>query len=87
MKEKIKTNVIAYIASFAHMPVSKMKDEFILKDHPLKLDDVQLGFLTIALRAYVKNINISSNLTASELRKGGLDVKKTYELIIKKAKL
>lgn len=84
MKEKIKANVIAYIASFANMPSNSIIDEHILKNHPLKLDDTKLGFLAIALRAYLRSIKPDETVLVSELRKKDLDVKKTYELIIEK---
>ncbi|GHB24469.1 hypothetical protein [Mongoliitalea lutea] len=87
MNETIKTNVVAYIASFANMKPSNVTDDYILKNHPLKLDDVKLGLLAIALRAYLKSINPDETVLASELRKKDMDVKKTYELIIKKAGL
>ncbi len=85
MKEIIKTNVIAYIASFASISISNVKDEHVLKDNPLKLDDIKLGFLAIALRAYLKSINPNETVLVTELRKKDIDVKKTYELIIKRA--
>lgn len=87
MKETIKTNVIAYISSFVNMNPSNIKDEHILKEHPIKLDDVKLGFLAIALRGYLKSIKPSQTVLASEIRKKDLTVKKAYELIIKKAGL
>ncbi|MCY1551603.1 hypothetical protein D9M68_879450 [compost metagenome] len=85
MKEIIITNVKAYIASFANMQREDILDEQILKNHPLKLDDIKLGFLAIALRAYLKSIKPDETVLVTELRKKDLDVKKTYELIIKKA--
>jgi hypothetical protein len=85
MKETIKSNVIAYIASFAHMKISNVKDKYILKDQPLKLDDTKLGFLAIALRAYLRSIAPDETILASELRKKKFDVEKTCELVIKKA--
>ena len=85
MREIIKTNVIFYICSFANMKPSNVKDEHILKKHPLKLDNTKLGFLAIALRGYLKSINPDKTVLAAEMRKKDLDVKKTYELIIKKA--
>lgn len=87
MKETIKTNVKAYIASFANMQRENVMDDQILKNHPIKLDDTKLGFLAIALRAYLKSIKPDETVLATELRKKDLDVKKTYELIIKKAGL
>lgn len=87
MKETIKTNVISYIASFANMKASNIKDEYILKNHPIKLDDTKLALLAISLRAYLKSINPNETVLATELRKKDLDVKKTYELIIKKTGL
>ncbi|HRY56940.1 MAG TPA: hypothetical protein P5014_02125 [Patescibacteria group bacterium] len=85
MKETIKTNVIAYICSYANMKPKNIKEEYILKNHPIKLDDTQLALLAMALRAYVKSLNPKETVLATELRKKDLDVKKTYELIIKKA--
>lgn len=87
MKEAIRANVIAYIASFANLKIEDVMDEHILKSYPLGLDDTKLGFLTIALRAYLRSINPDQIVLASELRKKDFDVKKTYELIIKKAGL
>ena len=87
MKEAIQANVIAYIASFANMPAEAILDTYILRDHPLKMDDTKLGFLAIALRAYVKSMNPEETVLATDMRKGGLDVKRTYELIIKKSGL
>ncbi len=85
MKETIKANVIAYIASFANMTTDSITDELVLKNYPLKLDDIKLGFLALALRAYLKSLNPDETVLVTELRKKDLDVKKTYELIIKKA--
>lgn len=87
MIEVIKTNVIAYIASFANMKSENIKDEDILQNHPLKLDDTKLGLLAIALRAYLRSISPEETVLATELRKKNLDVKNTQELIIKKAGL
>jgi len=87
MKERIKTNVKAYIASFANMKEENVTDDQVLKNHPLKLDDTKLGFLAIALRAYLKSIKPNETVLVKELRKKDLDVKKTYELIIKKTGL
>lgn len=87
MKETIKTNVKAYIASFANMQRENVMDDHILKNHPIKLDDTKLGFLAIALSAYLKSIKPDETILATELRKKDLDVKKTYELLIKKAGL
>lgn len=85
MKEKIKVNVIAYIASFANILPGSIKDDYVLKGDPLQLDDTKLGFLTIALRAYLKSMNPRETILVTELRRGGMDVKKTYDLLIKKA--
>ncbi|MDW8849987.1 hypothetical protein SD960_07790 [Flavobacterium sp. MMLR14_040] len=87
MKETIKTNVKAYISSFANMQIKNIKDEQILKNHPLKLDDIKLGFLAITLRGYLKSIKPDETILATELREKNFDVKKTYELLIKKAGL
>ena len=87
MKNTIKTNVIVYISSFANMKPTNVKDEYILKNQPLKFDDTKLAFLALALRGYLKSIKPDATVLASELRKKDLDVKKTYELIIKKAGL
>ncbi|MBD8081980.1 hypothetical protein [Chryseobacterium caseinilyticum] len=84
MKETIKKNVIAYIASFANLPVQNVEDENVLKSNPLNLDDVKLGFLAIALRAYLKSLNPNQTILVSQLRKNGFTVKKTYELVIEK---
>ncbi len=84
MNNKVKTDVIAYIAAYANISVSKITDDQILKEQPLMLDDAKLGFLTLALRDYVKNLNPNETVLISDLRKKGLTVKKTYELIIKK---
>ena len=87
MKEVIQSNVIAYIASFANMPVKDILDKYVLKDDPLNLDDPKLAFLAGALRAYLKSMNEKETVLVTELRKSGLDVKSTYELIIKKSGL
>lgn len=87
MKETIKMNVKAYIASFANMRRENIRDDQILKNHPIKLDDTKLGFLAIALRAYLKSIKPDETVLATEMRKKDLDVRKTYELIIKKSGL
>ncbi|MDI3321997.1 hypothetical protein [Pinibacter soli] len=86
MKEIIRANVIAYIASFANIPTDGIKEEYVLKNDPLKLDDVKLAFLTIALRAYLKSLNPNETVLVTEIRKKDLDVKKTIELIITKSK-
>jgi len=84
MNEEIKKSVIAYIASFANIPASGIKDEYILRDHPLQLDNEKLGFLALALRTYVKNLNPAETVRVTELRGAGMTVKKTCELIVKK---
>lgn len=85
MKETIKTNVIAYIASFANRKSSALEDEYVLKEDPLNMDDTKLGFLALALRAYLKSIKPAATVLASEIRKKDLTVKGTYELIIQKS--
>ena len=87
MKTKIKNNVIAYISSFANINPTNISEDYILKGNPLNLDDVKLGFLTIALRAYLKSLNPNETLLVTEIRKSGMTVKKTYELIIQKSGL
>lgn len=82
MNETIKQNVKAYISSFANMPLAKIKDEYVLKEDPLILDDSKLGFLALSLRGYIKSINPSATITVKEIRSKGLTVKKTYELVI-----
>jgi hypothetical protein len=84
MNEEIKKSVIAYIASCANTPASGIKDEYILRDHPLQLDNEKLGFLAIALRTYVKSLNSAETVLVTEVRRAGMTVKKTCELIIKK---
>ncbi len=84
MNEEIKKNVIAYIASCANLPTPAIKDEYILRDHPLQLDNEKLGSLALALRAYVKSLNPAETVLATELRGAGMNVKKTCELIFKK---
>lgn len=84
MSDLIKQNVKAYISSFANLPISEIKDEYVLKESPLSLDDTKLGFLTLSLRGYVKSLKQSETLTIKELRQKDFTVKKTYELIIKK---
>lgn len=87
METVIKNNVKAYIGSFANMKPANILDEHTLKSNPLNLDDVKLGFLALALRAYLKSLNPSTTILVSELRKSGMTVKKTYELIIQKSGL
>jgi len=84
MSDLIKQNVKAYISSAANMPVSEIKDEYVLKEDPLKLDDTKLGFLTLSLRGYIKTLNPSETITVKEIRKNGLSVKGTCELVVKK---
>ena len=40
-----------------------------------------------ALRAYLKSLNDKETVLVTDLRKSGLDVQRTYELIISKAGL
>ena len=87
MRKEIKTNVIAYIGSFANMKPEDISEEYILRSNPLHLDNIKLGFLTIALRAYLKSLNPDATLYVTEIRKSGMTVKKTYELIIQKSGL
>ena len=84
MDEEIKKNVIAYIASFANISTSGVKDEYILKDHPLQLDNGKLGSLSLVLRAYVKSLNPDETVLVTELRGSGMNVKKICELVIQK---
>jgi len=83
MSDIVKQNVKAYIASYANYPTADIKDEHVLKNAPLKLDDSKLTFLAMALRAYVKSYNPDKTILATELRKKDFDVKKTYDLVIK----
>ena len=85
-KTTIKKNVIIYISSFANMKIENIKDEYVLKSHPIKLDDKKLGFLALSLRGYLKSINPKQTVLATELRKKDFNVKNVYELIIKRAK-
>jgi hypothetical protein len=85
MSESIKKDVIAYIASYANMPVASVRDEYILKEDTLKLDEIKLKFLALALKDYVKKLNPSETILASDINKKGFDVKKTCELVIKKS--
>lgn len=84
-KNTIRKNVIIYIASFSNLNVDDIKDELILKKHPIKLDDKNLGFLALSLRGYLKSINPKETVLAPELRKKDFSVKNTYELIYKRS--
>lgn len=84
MSEEIKKNVIAYIASCANLPAAAIKDEYILRDHPLQLDNEKLMALALVLRSYVKSINPAETVLVAELRGAGMNVGKTCELIIEK---
>lgn len=84
MEETIKTNVIYYISSFTNIEFTSIEDGYILKKHPLMLDNTKLGFLAISLRGYLKSINPEKTVLATELRKNNLTVEGTYKLIIQK---
>lgn len=87
MNGNVKSDVIAYIASYANISVTEIKDDQILKEQPLLYDDSKLGFLALALRTYVRGINQNETVLVTELRKNDLTVKQTYELIIKKTNM
>ncbi len=87
MKTTIRKDVITYIGAFANMAPEFIEDDFILKNHPLYLDDEKLGFLTISLRDYLKTLNPEASILVTEIRKSGMTVRSTYQLIIEKAGL
>lgn len=85
MKEKIKADVISYIAAYANLSPTKIKEEYILKEHPLHYDDMSLANLIILLRAYLRGKNPKATLFSSEIRKKGLTVKNLIQLIQERA--
>ncbi|MCP4122747.1 MAG: hypothetical protein GY751_13420 [Bacteroidetes bacterium] len=87
MIEKIKMDVLWYIASFANISIGRVNKDQILKNHPLKLDSSKLAYLSISLRGYVKIYNPKATVLASELRKSKLKVSDVQDLIVKKIEL
>ncbi|WP_299531847.1 hypothetical protein [Ulvibacterium sp.] len=84
MSQKVIKDVKAYIGSHTGINPNRIKDEYVLKKHPLKFDDAKLAFLALSLRGYIKSHNPSATILVKELRKKDLDVKKTYELVIQR---
>ena len=85
-KKEIENKVHMDIAEYASYPIKKLKDEFILKENPLKMDNPSLNFLTLSLRAYIKKHNTNQTLLAKEVKKSQLTIKLLGKLVIKKIK-
>ncbi|WP_430966765.1 hypothetical protein [Spongiimicrobium sp. 2-473A-2-J] len=85
-KEEILNKVHLDIAEYASYPKEKLKDEFILKENPLKMDNPSLNFMTLSLRGYVKKHNSKQTLLAKEVKKSKLTVKLLGELVFGKIK-
>ena len=83
-KEQIRKDVIGQIAKFASMDSILIKDEYVLSEDPLFLDNTNLAFLTLELRAYVKRFKPEATVLVTEIRKKGLKVIGTIELISNK---
>ena len=66
-KTEVLKDVKHFIYMFSRHPEHLIENDYKLEDHPLQMDRIQILRLLMALRAYVKNINNSARLYASEI--------------------
>jgi len=82
MSDVVKNHVKAYISSFANIPISDIKDENVLTEHPLNLDSTKLLFLAMSLRGYIKSKKPQNTIRVSEVRKNQLTVHALYLIVL-----
>ncbi|WP_109437416.1 hypothetical protein [Aquimarina sp. AU119] len=80
-QSEIFTDVKDFVSKFSRFPVHKLKDNFILKSHPLKMNNPQLISMALALRGYVKNFEPNATVLATEIKKSNLTVALLCNLI------
>lgn len=79
--EEIYADVKRIIAEFVNMKPSSIKDNYILQNPPLQISTTKLNSLAVTLRSYIKAINMEKTITATEVKKKDLTVKKLGELV------
>ncbi len=83
-KSEVFEDVKDFISKFARFPVDKLKDDFVLQENPLKMDNPQLITMTLAVRGYVKNFSPARTVLATEVKKSNLTVAGLCNLIYNK---
>ena len=82
-REQVAEAVIAAVATVSGLKPEKIKEEHVLKEHPLNLDDQQLNRLTLKLREYIKSIDPAKTIWVTTVRKSGQTVKGLIDYIFK----
>lgn len=82
--EEVQEKVNLDLAEYASYPLNKLKNDYVLKETPLKMDNPSLNFLTLSLRAYIKKHNSDQTLLAKEVKKSKLTVKLLGDLVYTK---
>jgi len=82
-RQEVAAAVIAAVAKVSGLQPEKIKEEYILKEHPLKLDDQQLNRLTLKLRKYIKSVDSAKTIWASTVQKSGQSVEGLIDYIFK----
>ena len=83
-KETVKEVVKYYISEYSKVSEETISDAYILKKQPLRLTNLQLGFMALDLRAYIQEINPKEKLWMKDTRKKDLTVAGLCTLIYKK---
>lgn len=84
--DEVQEKVNIDVAEYASYPIEKLKPEHILKESPLRMDNPSLNFLTLSLRAYIKNYNKEQTLLAKEVKKSNMSVQLLGALVFGKIK-
>ena len=83
--QQIKNTVVGYISLSTKYSAEQIKDNFILKNWPLALDNYSLAFIAMSCDKYVKSIGPDKSVFVRELQKKGLTVKGLIDLVTAKA--
>ena len=67
--DEIRTAVIETIARHARKPKASIKDDQELTGIAIGLKDIDLGFLAMSLRGYVKTFNKQKTITKAQVKK------------------
>jgi len=82
-RDQVKAAVIVALAEVSGLSPEKIKEEQVLKEYPLVLDDQQLNRLTLKLREYIKSIDPPKTIWVTTVRKSGQTVKGLTDYIFK----
>jgi len=80
-RAEVKIAVTTIIAEITGLKPQKIKEEHVLKEHPLYMDDMQLIRLALELRKYIKSFDKTKTILVATIRKSGLTVGKLIDLV------